>query len=123
MWDTRPYSSQNRGNVIVLGSPRLKNISDENILSQLEVLNNDYNAENSDFLNIPGIFTDVVSSSGIRFCLAELDPLGNLTTGITRTFTDQEFFNMSEDKMKKSSEGGVDPWDTEKYLNISWNLL
>ena len=105
-----------------------ENISDENILSQLEVLNNDYNAENSDFLNIPGVFTDVASSSGIRFCLAELDPLGNLTTGITRTFTDQEFFNMSEDKMKKSSEGGVDPWDTEKYLNIwicnlSGNLL
>ena len=33
-----------------------------------------YNAENSDFLNIPGVFTDVASSSGIRFCLAELDP-------------------------------------------------
>jgi len=105
-----------------------ENISDDQIISQLEVLNNDYNTENEDFSNVPDTFLNVASSSGIRFCLAQLDPLGNGTSGITRTYTDLESFSMSEDKMKITSEGGIDPWDTEKYLNIwvcnlSGNLL
>ena len=87
---------------VIYNNNNSENISDENILSQLEVLNNDYNAENTDFTNIPEEFTDVARDVGINFCLAELDPLGNLTTGITRTPTDQTFFNMSEDKMKKT---------------------
>jgi len=105
-----------------------ENISDDQVISQLDVLNKDYNAENQDFINVPDTFLNVASSSGIRFCLAQLDPLGNVSSGITRTYTDLEVFSMSEDKMKMSSEGGIDPWDTEKYLNIwvcdlSGNLL
>ena len=49
------------------------------------------------------IFLFVAGSSGIRFCLAQLDPLGNGTSGITRTYTDLESFSMSEDKMKITS--------------------
>lgn len=112
----------------ILYNEDIENISDEQIISQLDVLNSDYNAENNDFSNVPDIFSNVASSSGIRFCLAQNDPFGNSSSGITRTYTNIESFSMSEDKMKISSEGGVDPWDTEKYLNIwvcklSGNLL
>ena len=112
----------------IIYNNELENISDDQIISQLDVLNKDYNAENDDFINVPDNFSNVASSSGIRFCLAQIDPLGNVSSGITRTYTDLDFFNMSEDKMKISSEGGVDPWDTNKYLNIwvcdlSGNLL
>ncbi len=112
----------------IIYNNELENISDDQIISQIDVLNNDYNAENEDFINIPDTFINVASSSGIRFCLAQNDPFGNVSSGITRTYTDLEFFSMSEDKMKISSEGGVDPWNTEKYLNIwvcdlSGNLL
>ena len=112
----------------IIYNNEFENISDDQIISQLDVLNSDYNSENDDFFNIPDTFLNVASSSGIRFCLAQVDPIGNISSGITRTFTDLESFSMSEDKMKISSEGGVDPWDTEKYLNIwvcdlSGNLL
>lgn len=112
----------------IIYNNEFENISDDQIISQLDVLNSDYNSENDDFFNIPDTFLNVASSSGIRFCLAQVDPMGNISSGITRTFTDLESFSMSEDKMKISSEGGVDPWDTEKYLNIwvcnlSGNLL
>ena len=95
-----------------------QNISDSRIFSQLEVLNQDYNAQNLDFVNIPDQFIDVAGDVGIHFCLAEFDPDGNPSTGITRTQTDEVSFSMSDDKMKMSIEGGVDSWDTEKYLNI-----
>ena len=106
----------------------IENISNDQIISQLDVLNSDYNSENEDFINVPDNFSNVTGASGIRFCLAQIDPSGNVSSGITRTYTDLEFFSMSEDKMKITSEGGVDPWDTDKYLNIwvcnlSGNLL
>ena len=112
----------------VIYNSDIENISNDQIISQLDVLNSDYNTENVDFINVPDNFIDVTGSSGIRFCLAQIDPLGNISSGITRTYTDLEFFTMNEDKMKITSEGGVDPWDTEKYLNIwvcnlSGNLL
>ena len=95
-----------------------QNIPNSQIFSQLEVLNQDYNAQNTDFTNVPEEFSDVTGDVGINFCLAEFDPDGNPTTGITRTPTDEFSFSMSDDKMKMTIEGGVDPWDTERYLNI-----
>jgi len=95
-----------------------QNIPDSQIFSQLDVLNQDYNAQNTDFVNVPSEFEDVAGDVGIHFCLAEFDPNGIPSTGITRTQTDEVSFSMSGDKMKISIEGGVDPWDTERYLNI-----
>ncbi|MCB0643933.1 MAG: hypothetical protein KDC44_19935, partial [Phaeodactylibacter sp.] len=65
-----------------------ENISIEQILSQLEVLNADYRAQNDDQDLVPFYYADLIADTEIEFCLATQDPQGNWTIGITRTQTD-----------------------------------
>jgi hypothetical protein len=96
-----------------------ENISDEQIKSQIVALNEDYQAKNSDLSKVPEPFKPVIGNAGIGFVLATTDPLGRPTTGITRTKTDRTGFTFTpDDNLKVRSKGGVDPWDTERYLNI-----
>ena len=94
-----------------------QNISDAQVLSQIEVLNEDFRLRNEDTTEIPDYFKDVAADVGVEFCLAVRDPDGNITSGITRTQTDEEEFFTNSD-MKYSSQGGVDAWNTYEYLNI-----
>jgi len=101
-----------------------QNIPDEYIFSQLEVLNDDYNAENEDLLDLPSEFKKVQGNPGISFCLANMDPRGTPTNGIIRTNTSwtniggQRLVVDGKRRIKNTSLGGSDPWDTKKYLNI-----
>ena len=95
-----------------------QNISDERIFSQIDVLNNDYNAINDEISSVPQEFENVIGNVGISFCLAQVDPNGNNCSGINRVYTDTEAFQGFNDSMKYSDSGGVDAWDTEQYLNI-----
>ena len=54
-----------------------QNISDERIFSQIDVLNNDYNAINDEISSVPQEFENVIGAVGISFCLAQVDPNGN----------------------------------------------
>ncbi|MGY1617394.1 zinc metalloprotease [Geodermatophilus sp. SYSU D00691] len=92
-------------------------LSDEQVASQIEVLNEDYSATNSDAGNVPASFQDEVGNPGLTFFLAEEDPAGNPTNGITRRRTSVGAFPI-DDSMKADATGGVDPWDTTRYLNI-----
>ncbi len=94
-----------------------ENISDAQIFSQMEVLNQDFRRMNADASNTPADFLPVAADIEIEFCLARLDPNGNPTDGITRTFTDQISFG-ADDRIKATNTGGQDAWDTESYLNI-----
>jgi len=114
--------------VHVLYNNEEENISDDRIYSQIETLNLDYNADNSELSNVPTEFIDIVGNVGISFCLVQEDIHGNSFSGINRVYTDVQSFNMSDDAMKQSSEGGVDAWDSNNYLNfwvcnLSGNLL
>ena len=105
-----------------------ENISDDRIYSQIQTLNEDYNALNIDLENVPEEFDSVVGNVGVSFCLVQSDLNGNQFSGINRVYTDIESFNMSDDAMKKSDEGGVDAWDSDNYLNfwvcnLTGNLL
>lgn len=98
-----------------------ENIPDSVILSQLEVLNEDYRRLNADTVRTRQIFSDIVTDTRIEFELATTDPNGNPTTGITRTQgTPQGFlgFEPFTDNVKSAATGGVNPWPTDKYLNI-----
>ncbi len=98
-----------------------QNVSDEVILDQLAILNADYNRLNADTSLTRPEFQPVAASAGIEFYLAEWDPQGNPTNGITRTETNQAtFINLQFDlnRMKRASTGGVDAWDVTQYLNI-----
>jgi hypothetical protein len=94
-----------------------QNISDAQIQSQIDVLNEDFNAMNSDMSNVPSCFSAYVGNSQIQFTLAKQDPEGNVTNGITRTYTTVSSFS-SDGQICYSINGGHDAWPTDQYLNI-----
>lgn len=93
------------------------NISDEQIFSQIDVLNEDFRLLNSDSLDENHPFWLNSADAEIEFCLANVDPFGNLTDGITRTLTDSIEF-IDGDNIKFSASGGEDNWDPNSYLNL-----
>jgi hypothetical protein len=98
-----------------------QNIPTSQIESQIQVLNEDYRKTNANFNTTRPIFDTLAADVEIQFCLAALDPQGNPTTGITRTQAPSNAtFNpiFGFDNVKSSNTGGVDPWPTDKYLNI-----
>jgi hypothetical protein len=94
-----------------------ENISDAQVQSQIDVLNADFKALNSDLSLTPSLFTGVIGNPEIEFCLATQDPSGNATTGINRKSTTVTSWG-TNDNVKKTAQGGVDPWNAANYLNI-----
>ena len=94
-----------------------QNISDAQIFSQIDILNEDFRMNNSDASSVPSAFAGAAADCEIEFCLAVRDPNGNITTGITRTYTTTSSFS-GYTSMKYSSTGGQDAWNTSDYLNI-----
>jgi len=91
-----------------------QNISDEQIISQIRILNEDFSRSNSDADN----YWDEAGPTEIQFCLASVDPAGNPTTGITRKKTKKRSFSYNNDGVKFSSSGGTNAWPASDYLNI-----
>jgi hypothetical protein len=85
-----------------------QNISDARILSQLEVINNDFLKANADAVNTVDQFKGVAGNPNIQFYIP--------TNGITRTSTTHGPF--ANDDLHVSSQGGKDAVDTRKYLNV-----
>jgi hypothetical protein len=94
-----------------------QNISDEQINSQISILNEDYRMRNSDIGSVPEPFRTFCSDSYVEFKLACKDPRGKPTNGITRTKTDVNSFD-TDDTVKYSSKGGTNAWPSDKYLNM-----
>lgn len=90
-----------------------ENISDAQIQSQIDVLNEDFRRTNADADNR---WSQAVDTE-IQFCLASVDPNGNPTTGITRKSSTTSAWG-TNDAMKRASSGGVNPWNTSEYLNM-----
>jgi hypothetical protein len=103
--------------VHVLYNNSAENISDAQIQSQIDILNEDFRRMNADAVNTPSDFLGVAADVRIEFCLATYDPNGNPTTGITRTYTSKTSFSYNSD-MKYNSTGGKNIWDRDQYLNI-----
>ncbi len=104
--------------VHVVYNTTAENISDAQIFSQIDVLNADFRRTNNDASNTPSVWQNIAADCEIDFCLANIAPNGTPTTGITRTSTSQTSFSISNDNVKSSSSGGVDPWPQDDYLNI-----
>ena len=69
--------------VHVLYKISAQNISNAQIFSQIDVLNEDFRRLNSDTNQTPTLFKSVAADCQIEFCLAKQDPQGNYTSGIT----------------------------------------
>jgi hypothetical protein len=94
-----------------------ENISDAQIFSQLDALNKDFRKLNADTANTPERFKPFAADIQIEFALAKADQNGRATTGIIRKYSDTRYWSM-DDKIKYSSQGGDDAWDSRSYLNI-----
>ena len=99
-----------------------ENLNDSLLISQIEVLNRDFNRRNPDTVKTRGIFKPRAGSARIQFVLASMDPNGVATNGMIHKATTRTTFGSNSgqlaDAMKATSTGGADPWDPTKYLNI-----
>jgi len=100
----------------------VENIPDEQVLSQLQRLNEDFSGQNEDRSLLPDHFKSLAGNSRINFCLANKDPYGAPSSGIVRTPTDVDLIGLRQTNGRRNifykDLGGADSWDTEKYLNI-----
>ena len=98
--------------VNVLYKTAAENISDAQIQSQIDVLNEDYNRSNSDIRSVPSIFKTSIGNVGVTFVLAAINRKATTVNSWPPT-----------DGMKKSTQGGRHPTDPAHYLNMwSCNL-
>jgi hypothetical protein len=95
-----------------------QNISNAQINSQIQVLNEDFKRLNADSTNTPTAFRSVAGRANVIFKLAAIDPNDNATSGITRTSTTVNGFVQETNNVKFTATGGHDAWDPYYYLNI-----
>jgi hypothetical protein len=102
----------------ILYNQEQQQISNSQILSQLQVLNDDFTRNNSDANNTPSEFSSIAADTKISFCLAKRDPQNDTTSGITYTNTEVSSFSLYDNRVFNDSLGGKDIWNPSKYLNI-----
>ena len=101
----------------ILYNDSTQNLSDDVVLSQLAVINEDYRRLNADTSQTPLAFRAVAADCEIQFCLAQRTPGGQITNGIIHKYTATTTFNDYE-HTKSNADGGDDAWDASKYLNV-----
>jgi len=103
--------------VHVVANTAAQNISDAQIQSQIDVLNRDFRRANPDVASVPAAFQPVIADMQCEFFLANVDPNGNPTNGITRTMTATATFS-DDNRVKSAATGGADAWPADRYLNL-----
>jgi Pregnancy-associated plasma protein-A/Secretion system C-terminal sorting domain/SprB repeat len=107
-------------NGVAVGTGR--NITDARITGQMEVINADFRALNSNWTSgTPAVFQSLRADVEVHFCLARTDPSGVASTGITRhnladpvaTASDPVGSTDTNNRIKAGTK-----WDPTKYLNI-----
>jgi len=88
-----------------------ENLSESQIISQIDVLNRDFRLRNADTTNVEAGFSK--ADVRIEFCLARRDPNGNPTTGINRVPTNESDIGI------RNRYYVIQPaWNPDDYLNI-----
>lgn len=83
--------------VHVVYKANAQNISDAQIKSQIDVLNEDFRKKNSDATSAPAPFQTSADDARIQFELASKDPNGAATTGIVRAPATVNSFSSNDD--------------------------
>lgn len=101
---------------LVDDSATVTSISDRDIIEQVEILNRDYGGKKMDeYTNvIPPEIAARVGRVPIKFVLARRDPSGTITSGIER----RAKTTPDHVSIKSFASGGLDPWDSSKYVNV-----
>ncbi len=90
------------------------NISKAQIENALVLLNQDFSRTNPDASQTPSVFQPLGADTEIEFRLAQKDPNGNCTDGITRTYS--HLANNARNNVK-----GLIYWPSNMYLNV-WTV-
>jgi len=90
------------------------NLPVEQIISQIDVLNEDFRRLNDDRINTPALFEPVAADIEVNFVLAVRDPEGLPTNGIVRTNGGQNVWQLTDNYRLKN----LSYWPSEDYLNI-----
>lgn len=90
------------------------NISNAQILSQIQVLNNDFKRLNADASKTPSDFIGVAGSLSVEFVLAKRSPQGLESNGIVRVNGSKAAWDLNEEGVFKA----LSFWPSEDYLNI-----
>lgn len=98
---------------VVSNSQGTGNVTDAQVKSQIQILNEDYQAI-ANTHGAPG------NNASIKFVLARFDPQGNPTTGIDRVTNDTYF---EEGDSGTSAMKTALHWDSSRYLNLYSNDL
>ncbi|WP_258100004.1 zinc-dependent metalloprotease [Marinoscillum pacificum] len=85
-------------------------LSEAQVLSGLEILNNDFAGLNDGWETISPEFDSIKSTLNIRFVLAKVDPNGEFTTGIV--------YHEDPDLVISEKRPFEYAWDNFKYFNI-----
>ncbi|MFY8065384.1 MAG: zinc metalloprotease [Flavobacterium sp.] len=93
--------------VNVLYRTATENISLTQIQSQIDVLNKDFNASNTDYNNVPTLFAGVKANVGISFVLDQ----------VIRKSTTKSSWG-TRDAIKKTKSGGLNPTSPTTKLNL-----
>ena len=88
-----------------------ENISKAQVEDAIRLMNEDFNAINEDLDNVISEFQGIIGNCGVTYKLARIDPNGNCTEGITRTYW--EGTSAANDDAKQ-----IIFWDDASYLNI-----
>lgn len=87
-----------------------ENISDAQILDQIDILNEDYKKLNADTSAVNPEFAGIIGNPQLEFRLAKIDPHGNCTNGIERIYSQESVVGDDGSKMHN--------WPRSKYLNV-----
>ena len=90
------------------------NISDAQIISQIDVINEDFRRLNSDASETLPVFQNVADDMGIEFVLARQDPEGLATNGIVRVQGNRPSFSLRD----AGRLSALSYWPAEDYVNI-----
>ena len=104
--------------VHVIGYNGVYPVSEEQIQSQIDVLNEDYALLNATSLDIPAIWQPLSKDSKIRFQLAQRDPAGLNSNGVTWSMGSKTEYDIFDPDIYETDSGGYDAWPRSDYLNM-----
>lgn len=123
--DDTTYTIQVVVHVVYQNDNVYENMPDSIIISQIEALNRDFNLLNPDSSKTRDIFKPIIGNPKIKFQLATTRPNGTPTNGIIRKKATPDLLGrgfgalpLFQRNVKRNAEGGVNAWNTSKYLNI-----
>lgn len=94
-----------------------QNLSTAQILAQIDILNEDYAALNSQFYNTPSQWMGIAGFPNIQFCLANKKPDGTATNGIDRQQMTVTGTSWNNNNVNSTIKPAI-KWDPTKYFNI-----